>query len=325
LLRSGGNASRSACGSVKAPMYARMENGLWRWGGSGDGAGGPGRSRNGSSTPAVVRGAEAATLTKPCTNTSRVDPHSTETEPPHAVLESKVEELQLILRDFLKAQVQNDELAIEQAKLQLEMPSDHELEWFLLDSDLDVNAAAQKLQAACQWRAQLRSACPQHVAAQRAAEKAFIHSHPDADGRKVLVIRAGRHTKPSSQDEILAAQHLMQQLLDGAVAELEAERRLGSASSECMLGIMDLRGFGLSNADPNLAEFFADCFFKYYPKRINEMLLIDVPLMFRPTLQHLVKPVLGKYSSIVRSISAKQVADYFPAATPLPSGFPMRR
>jgi len=211
---------------------------------------------------------------------------------------------------------------------QLEMPVDREIEWFLLDRKLDVDAAALKLKEVCAWRASTRGVSAEAVEVQRSLQKAYIHNHVDAAGRKVLVIRAARHFKPRSHEEVLAAQRVMQTLIDDAVAELEAQNHKSSrgesdensVQSECVLGIMDLRGFRLPNADPKLANFLVDCFFKYYPKRMNEMLLVDAPFVFRPTWL-IVKPVLGKYSSIVRFISADKVGSYFPSGTPLPPDF----
>mmetsp|Transcript_5357 Transcript_5357/g.12891 ORF Transcript_5357/g.12891 Transcript_5357/m.12891 type:complete len:84 (-) Transcript_5357:682-933(-) len=79
---------------------------------------------------------------------------------------------------------------------------------------------------------------------------------------------------------------------------------------------MDLKGFGLRNADMQLAQLFVDAFFNYYPRRLGLLLMVDAPMIFQPTWQ-IIKPLLRSYSRLVKFVKRSEVADYFePGRTP---------
>jgi hypothetical protein len=50
--------------------------------------------------------------------------------------------------------------------------------------------------------------------------------------------------------------------------------------------------------------------FDIYPKRIGQVLLVGAPLLFQP-LWAVVKPLLGKYASLVEFVSVQQAQQYF--------------
>lgn len=225
------------------------------------------------------------------------------------IMPGKVEQLQQVLKQRSSEVVLGEDgesktSVVGISSLQLTI---REMEWFLLDRKLDVDAAADKLMHLAIWREKTRSVAEAHVAEQMAQRKAYVHEHEDRSGRKVFVIRVARHAKTDDETSTLAAQVLVQRLLDDAIHSMEQS---SGGQRECLLGIMDLRGFSMGNADPELANFLVDCFFKFYPKRMNELLLVDAPFMFRPTWQ-LIKPVLGKYAALVRFVSSRDVRDYF--------------
>ena len=50
--------------------------------------------------------------------------------------------------------------------------------------------------------------------------------------------------------------------------------------------------------------------FDIYPKRIGQVLLVGAPLIFQP-LWAVVKPLLGKYASLVAFVSVQEAKDFF--------------
>ncbi|XP_021889042.1 uncharacterized protein LOC110808021 [Carica papaya] len=79
--------------------------------------------------------------------------------------------------------------------------------------------------------------------------------------------------------------------------------------------IVDLRGFGMQNADTKFITFLFDVFYYYYPKRLDQVLLVDASFIFKPIWQ-LVKPLLKSYASLVRFCSAEDVRrEYFTEGT----------
>uniref|UniRef100_A0A1D2A6B2 CRAL-TRIO domain-containing protein n=1 Tax=Auxenochlorella protothecoides TaxID=3075 RepID=A0A1D2A6B2_AUXPR len=109
------------------------------------------------------------------------------------------------------------------------------------------------------------------------------------------------------------SQRLCAWILDAALAALPP-------GQECVLGIFDLKGFSLQNADLGFARFLVDALFTYYPRRLGQAVLVDPPWAFQPGWS-VVKPWLGKYGDLVRVCSARQVGvEYFQPGT-APSGF----
>jgi hypothetical protein len=64
-----------------------------------------------------------------------------------------------------------------------------------------------------------------------------------------------------------------------------------------------------ANADIAFLVFFVDVIFKYFPKRISQVLLVEPPFVFQPVWL-VVKPLLGKYQSLVRDVKARELEDY---------------
>lgn len=65
--------------------------------------------------------------------------------------------------------------------------------WFC--RKLDVGEAVEKLTRMMEWRRDFMPTplTEADVAAEAATGKAFLHSHPDVNGRPVIVVRAARH------------------------------------------------------------------------------------------------------------------------------------
>ena len=94
-------------------------------------------------------------------------------------------------------------------------------------------------------------------------------------------------------------------LMDQALAAVQQEE-----SCETVLTVFDLRGFGAANADLPFIRFFIKLMFDIYPKRIGQVLLVGAPLIFQPLWQ-VVRPLLGKYASLVQFVSAKEASALF--------------
>jgi len=90
------------------------------------------------------------------------------------------------------------------------------------------------------------------------------------------------------------------------------ERAIGARAEgvDNVVGIFDLRGFGPRNADFRFVRFLMQAFFYYYPKRAGEILMVDAPWAFMPPFE-LVKPLLGKYSQLIRFVSVAEAREYF--------------
>ncbi|GJM91041.1 hypothetical protein PR202_ga07376 [Eleusine coracana subsp. coracana] len=105
----------------------------------------------------------------------------------------------------------------------------------------------------------------------------------------VLVVVAAKHF-PSKQDPV-ENEKLCAYLVEKALSRLP----LGT---ENILGIFDLRGFGVENGDLQFLKFLIDVFYYYYPKRLGQVLFVDAPFVFQPLWQ-MVKPLLKSYASLV--------------------------
>jgi hypothetical protein len=79
---------------------------------------------------------------------------------------------------------------------------------------------------------------------------------------------------------------------------------------ENVMGIFDLRGFGLHNVDFVFVKFLIEAFFFYYPKRAGEVLMVDAPWAFMPPYE-MMKPMLGKYAELMKFVSKQDVRTYF--------------
>jgi len=106
----------------------------------------------------------------------------------------------------------------------------------------------------------------------------------------------------------------------------QALERLHAANeAKTVLTVFDLRGFSAcaahiscsnlaqaprrtSNADLPFIRFFVSLMFDMYPKRIGQVLLVGAPLLFQPLWQ-IVRPLLGRYASIVQFCSAEEAEE----------------
>lgn len=156
------------------------------------------------------------------------------------------------------------------------------------------------------------------VATEAATGKAYLHTHPDVNGRPVIIVRAARHLTGASP--LIESQRLCVHLLDLAEDSMED-------SQGTVLGIFDLRGFSHKNADLGFVRFLVDVFFTYYPKRLSQVLFVDAPWVFKPGWE-MVRPWLKKYQALVRFVSVEEARRYFgPEAVPedFVDSFPPKR
>ncbi|KAD4179917.1 hypothetical protein E3N88_28508 [Mikania micrantha] len=115
---------------------------------------------------------------------------------------------------------------------------------------------------------------------------------------------------------------MFEQIEDERLCVFLLEKAISSLpkGKEEMLGIFDLRGFGLKNSDLKFLTFLFDVSYYYYPRRLGQVLFVDVPFVFQPIWQ-LAKPLLKSYASLVRFCSADDVRkEYFTEST-LPASF----
>ncbi|GAB4815000.1 hypothetical protein N2152v2_002046 [Parachlorella kessleri] len=197
-------------------------------------------------------------------------------------------------------------MALEQLRRRLasvpyEMPKDATLQWYLLDRGFDVEEAYHKLVTMLRWRREFGAdnITLTDVAREAATGKALLHSHYDRQGRPVILVRVAKHV--IGQSPLVESQRLCVHIIDRALEQLEAE----GWQQQTVLGIFDLRGFSSRNGDLAFVRFMVDCFFIYYPKRLSQVLLVDAPWVFRPGWE-VVRPWLGKYSALVRFVTADE-------------------
>ncbi|XP_022896734.1 CRAL-TRIO domain-containing protein C589.09, mitochondrial-like isoform X2 [Olea europaea var. sylvestris] len=141
--------------------------------------------------------------------------------------------------------------------------------------------------------------------------KAYVHDYLDIYNRPVLIVEASKHFP--EEHEYHDDERLCVFLIEKAL------RKLPDGKEE-ILGIFDLRGFGMQNADIKFLTFLFDAFYYYYPRRLGEVLFVEAPFVFKPVWQ-LAKPLLKSYASLVRFCSAKTVIDEYFTAETIPSNF----
>ncbi|XP_058194049.1 CRAL-TRIO domain-containing protein C3H8.02 [Rhododendron vialii] len=180
--------------------------------------------------------------------------------------------------------------------------------WFLKDRKFSVEDAVSKLAKAIKWREEFGVSELSEESVRTAAEtgKAFVLDFLDVYDRPVLIVVASKHFPAKhnpSEDEKLCVF-----LIEKALSKLPA-------GSEEILGIFDLRGFGAQNADLKFFTFVFDVFYKYYPRRLGQVLFVNAPFVFKPIWQ-LAKPLLKSYASLVRYCSVEEVKkEYFTEST----------
>ncbi|XP_074316808.1 uncharacterized protein LOC141653066 [Silene latifolia] len=185
--------------------------------------------------------------------------------------------------------------------------------WFLKDRKFAVDEAVQKLSRAIKWRQEFGVSHLSEDSVKGAAKtgKAYVHDLLDEKGRPVLIVVASKHF-PGMLDPI-EDEKLCVFLVEKALSKLPEGK-------EDILGIVDLRGYGLANADLKFLTFLFDVFYYYYPKRLGQVLFVDAPFVFNPIWQ-LAKPLLKQYASLVRFCSVKTVREEYFTEDNLPATF----
>lgn len=127
----------------------------------------------------------------------------------------------------------------------------------------------------------------------------------------MIVVTSAKHF-PNDETLLESERHCVH-LIEKALSQLPPD-------CETFLGIFDLRGFKQKNGDLKFTKFLIDTFFKYYPKRLGQVLFVDAPFIFQPGWS-MIKPLVGKYAALVRFCSADDVRnDYFTPDT-VPTSF----
>ncbi|GAB2240774.1 hypothetical protein Droror1_Dr00021292 [Drosera rotundifolia] len=185
--------------------------------------------------------------------------------------------------------------------------------WFLKDRKFSVDDAVKKLSKAIKWRQDFGVFALTEDLVKNVAKtgKSYVHEFLDVNGRPVLLVATSKHI--SGMYAPIDDQRLCVFMIEKALSKLPP-------GQEQILAIVDLRGFGVENADVKFLTFLFDVFYYYYPKRLAEVLFVDAPFVFQPIWQ-LAKPLLNSYVSLVRFCSVEAVRkEYFTEAT-LPAIF----
>lgn len=177
--------------------------------------------------------------------------------------------------------------------------------WFLRDRRMDAQAAAEKLEQFLRWRRDLGPISEADIAASLRDDAAYVHPHLDKEGRAVIVVEIQKHILKNRDLE--AAQKHAVWAVERCLTMMEEDAR-GSGG---IYAVWDMRGFSGANADLDLAKFcILDVFRKYYPKRLEQVAAVDSPWAFKP-IWAILKPIIGKYSSVVKFCKVQDVLDNF--------------
>jgi len=184
-------------------------------------------------------------------------------------------------------------------------PSTNTCKWFLRDRSFDVDETVDKLKRMMKWRTEfgVDDITDEMVAAEASTRKAELLHRVDAYRQPVVLVRVDKHVTGATpmDDSMRLCVHVVEQ----AVQQAE------ESGTETILGIFDLGRFTTENADISFAAFLIDVFFTYYPKRLSQVLLVDAPWIFQPAWA-VIKPLLRKYSALVRFVSSEEVRrEYF--------------
>nr|XP_024399664.1 phosphatidylinositol transfer protein CSR1-like isoform X2 [Physcomitrium patens] len=185
--------------------------------------------------------------------------------------------------------------------------------WFLRDRKFDVDAAVEKITTALVWRKEfgVDEITKDSISRAAASGEAYLHTSLSKDGKPVIVVTSAKHFPNDA--ELPESQRHCVYLIEKALSQLPP-------GCETFLGIFDLRGFKQKNGDLKFTKFLIDAFFKYYPKRLGQVLFVDAPFIFQPGWA-MIKPLVGKYAALVRFCSADEVRnDYFTLDT-IPESF----
>eukprot|EP00892_Ulva_mutabilis_P005675 jgi/Ulvmu1/347/UM001_0352.1 len=188
-------------------------------------------------------------------------------------------------------------------------PTEDEAKWFLRDRNFDVEEAYTKLVTCLRWRKEFNVHRVRYESVKREADtgKAYLHEHQDIYGRPVLVIRVSKHVIGQFTER--QSQELCTYFIEQAIAARPE-------GIDTVMGIFDLKGFTIFNADFNFVRFLIQAFFNYYPKMAGEVLMVDAPSAFLASYE-LMRPALGKYGNLIRFVKRAEVARYFsPEAVP---------
>ena len=182
---------------------------------------------------------------------------------------------------------------------------DETVVWFLRDRKMDADAAAIKLEQFLRWRQDLGHITENDIQASLKDNAAYVHPHLDKEGRAVIVVEISKHIL-KNRDLDAAQKHAVWAVEKCLTMMDESEKGSGG-----IYAVWDMRGFSGANADLDLAKFcILDVFRKYYPKRLEQVAAVDSPWAFKP-IWAILKPIIGKYSSVVKYCKVKDVLDNF--------------
>lgn len=185
---------------------------------------------------------------------------------------------------------------------------DETVKWFLRDRNYDPIEAEEKLLKTAQWRKDIQfdHLSPEQFSKEFSSGKVRLHDHLDVLGRPVIVLDASKHR--IGQYPVISTQKLCAYVVKEALQKMPSD-------VDTFLAIFDLRNFQASNADLGFMKYVIDLFFVYNPKRMGQTLMVDAPWVFQPVWQ-VIKPLLKKYSALVRFVETEQVQrEYFTTET----------
>ena len=220
----------------------------------------------------------------------------------------KAKESGLVLAKFDKEEViQVREQLRENHSDEISRVENYIVDWFIRDRKLDGEAALKKIVKYQSWRKEnfsQESLNAPSVIEEAKTGKAVLMKERDVLGRPVVLVTLIKHEVATRVLE--DTQKLCVKLLDEGLEELKKE----GFEQETVMCVYDLRGFSMKNADIDFTKFFISCIFDYYPKRISQVLLVEAPFVFKP-VWGIIKPLMGKYSSLVKFVKAKEANEFF--------------
>jgi hypothetical protein len=133
---------------------------------------------------------------------------------------------------------------------------------------------------------------------------------PPAGKEICLLSHSSRHGEAVSACRHIVGQFSKRESQMLCVHFIEKAIRACPPGIDTVIGIFDVAGFGLGNADLTFVHFLIEAFFFYYPKRAGEVLMVDAPWAFMPPFE-MMRPLLGKYGELIRFVPRREALSYF--------------
>lgn len=149
----------------------------------------------------------------------------------------------------------------------------------------DLKAAAKRLQATLEWRAQVHPELMTCTACQQLPKSHYMHLVGyDLLSRPVMYSCLEMVTNRSIEDN----RHHMISTFEQCIQAMP--EGVGQ-----WVWVSDFKGFGMSDCDPRLAKVFLDLSAAHYPERLGLFLVIDAPWIFN-TLWRAIAPIVDPHT-----------------------------